>query len=113
MFLCGRAGGIVAESRYVLSNEWSDEQRRLAALEELFDPATFRYLAALGLQPGWSCLEVGGGGGSVARWMATQVGPSGSVLATDLDTRFLDEIDLPNVEVRTHDIQRDPLERRH
>jgi protein-L-isoaspartate O-methyltransferase len=101
----------VAESGYVLSNEWSDERRRLAALEELFDPATFRVLVAVGIQPGWTCLEVGGGGGSVARWLASQVGPAGSVLATDLDTRFLDEIDLPNVEVRKHDIQRDQLDR--
>jgi SAM-dependent methyltransferase len=33
------------------------------------------------------------------------------VVATDLDTRFLDEIDAPNLEVRRHDILNDELER--
>ncbi|HUF98537.1 MAG TPA: methyltransferase domain-containing protein [Ilumatobacter sp.] len=101
----------MAESKYLLSNEWSEQRRRLAGIEALFDPTTLRHLASLGLGPGWNCLELGGGGGSVARWMAEHVGQSGSVLATDLDTRFLDEIDLPNVEVLAHDIQTEPLDR--
>ena len=32
------------------------------------------------------------------------------MVATDIDPRFLTEIDLPNVEVRQHDIRTDPLE---
>ena len=106
-----RNGESVTQSDYVLSNAWLDEQRRLAAIEEIFDPATFRHLSTIGIGPGWSCMELGGGGGSVARWMAGQVGPSGSVFVTDLDTRFLDEIDLPNIEVRVHDIRTDLLDR--
>lgn len=101
----------MARTDYVLSNAWTDEQRRLAAIEELFDPATFRHLSTIGIGPGWSCMEVGGGGGSVARWMAKSVGPVGSVLVTDVDTRFLDQIDLPNVDVKRHDIRADPIDR--
>ena len=31
----------MAQSEYMLSNAWSDEQRRLAAIEELFDQVPF------------------------------------------------------------------------
>ena len=34
-------------------------------------------------------LEIGAGGGSIARWLAERVGPTGSVLATDIDPRFI------------------------
>lgn len=102
----------MASTDYMLSNAWTDEQRRLAAIEELYDPATFRHLSRIGLDAGWTCLEVGGGGGSVARWMATQVGPGGSVVATDVDTRFLDQIKMPNVEVKVHDLRSDPVDGR-
>lgn len=82
---------------------------RFAALSALFDATTQRHLADRGVAPGWHCLEVGGGGGSIARWLAERVGPGGRVLATDVDTRFLETIELPNVEVRRHDITRDSL----
>jgi len=67
-------------------------------------------LAALGIQPGWRCLEVGAGQGSIVRWLAAQVGPQGRVVATDINPRFLTALQLPNVEVRQHDIRTDPLE---
>ena len=64
----------------------------------------------LGLKPGWwSCLEVGAGGGSMARWLSEQVGPSGTVVAADIDLRFLQDITASNVDVRRLDILRDPL----
>jgi 2-polyprenyl-3-methyl-5-hydroxy-6-metoxy-1,4-benzoquinol methylase len=100
-------------STYVFDN--SDEaptRRRFAGLPLAFDPGTIRHLLALGVSPGWQCLEVGAGGGSVAVWLAEQVGPSGSVLATDIDTRFLDSIQVSNLEVRQHDIGSDPLPER-
>jgi hypothetical protein len=40
----------------------------------------------------------------MVEWMAAQVGSEGHVLATDVYTKFLDAIELPNVEVREHDI---------
>ena len=63
----------------------------------------------MAIWPGWRCLEVGGGGGSIARWLCQQVGAQGQVVATDIDTRFLDELDLPNLEVLRHDAVNDAL----
>ena len=86
------------------------ERERLTALEAAIDPNSLRHLDDLGLGPGWQCLEVGGGGGSVARWMGRKVGPQGRVVATDVDTRFLRQIDEPNIEVRKLDVLQDELE---
>jgi SAM-dependent methyltransferase len=60
------------------------------------------------LQPGWRCLELGAGAGSIVRWLADATGPTGSVVAVDIDTRHL--VELPsNVEVRNADIRADDL----
>jgi SAM-dependent methyltransferase len=97
-------------STYVFDQAWQKERDRLEALQSLFDPATRRLLAALGLRDGWRCLEVGGGAGGIARWLADRVGGSGRVLATDLDTRFLDGSGRANLDVLTHDIVTDHLD---
>ena len=54
---------------------------------------------------GTRCLDVGAGGGSVAFWLAEQVGPSGVVVATDLETDFLESeaASHPGLEVLRHD----------
>jgi len=102
---------IMAKDDYVLSHTAdASESERLGLIERELDPLSQRHLAALGIQQGWRCLEVGAGHGSMARWLAEQVGPLGRVVATDLNPRFLREIDLPNLEVRQHDIRVDPLE---
>jgi ubiquinone/menaquinone biosynthesis C-methylase UbiE len=101
----------MAEDNYVLGHTAeASERERLGLLERQADPFSQRNLAALGIQQGWRCLEVGAGHGSVAQWLAEQVGPQGKVVATDINPRFLTEIELPNVEVRQHDIRTDPLE---
>jgi SAM-dependent methyltransferase len=97
-------------STYVFDNAWQQERDRLDALANIWDPYTRRSLEALGPLEGLRCLEVGAGGGSVARWLCDAVGPSGGVVATDLDTRFTDAIDAPNFESRRHDIVQDGLE---
>jgi SAM-dependent methyltransferase len=94
---------------YSLSNAWESARRRLALLEQYLDPITQRRLSGIGLGKGWHCLEVGGGGGSVARWLCTQVGADGRVVGTDIDPRFLEEIGESNFEVWEHDITVDPL----
>jgi ubiquinone/menaquinone biosynthesis C-methylase UbiE len=95
---------------YVFDQAWQQELGRLRSLEDLFDPASRRHLAALGVGPGWRCLEVGCGAGSLALWLADQVGPDGHVLATDLDPRFLQGHGRTNLEARRHDLLSDPLE---
>lgn len=98
-----------AESPYVLDNAGREASARLAALSAAFDPGTIRHLQDRGIGPGWHCLEVGGGGGSIAAWLAAHVGTAGRVLVTDIDTRFLETLKLPNLEVRRHNIASDPL----
>ena len=97
-------------AQYIFDNAWQQQRQRLAALEAWLDPGTTRHLDTLGVAEGWRCLEVGAGGGSIADWLSRRVGPSGRVVATDLDTRFVEALDQPNLEVRRHDIVTDELE---
>ena len=99
-------------SRYFTADaEFAAERARLALLESSTDPITFDRLSRRGIAPGWRCWEVAAGGGSVARWLADRVGSEGCVIATDIDTRFLETQGLPaNVLVRQHDVMGDPLE---
>lgn len=96
---------------YVLSNADEGERRRLQAIEAAYDTRTRARLAEIGAVPGARVLLLGAGGGSVARWAAEAVGPEGEVVATDLDTRFLDPLpqDFPQVRVRRLDVVRDEL----
>jgi SAM-dependent methyltransferase len=86
-----------------------DKPERLAGIEATWDPGTRELLDALGVGPGWRCLEAGAGGGSIAAWLADRVGPEGSVLATDLDTTHIDQLAGGVLEVRSHDLRRDDL----
>lgn len=99
----------MSDTRYVFDNAHSETRQRFPALSDLYDAESIRCLQAVGVAPGWQCLEVAAGGGSIAQWIASQVGTSGRVLATDLDTRFLESLADPALEVRKHDIARDTL----
>jgi SAM-dependent methyltransferase len=94
---------------YVFPNAAPQAPARLGALAEVFDAGTIRHIEARGAAEGWACLEVGGGLGTMTRWLSSHVGPRGSVLTTDIDTRHLDELRMPNVTVRRHDIVEDDL----
>jgi SAM-dependent methyltransferase len=101
-------------SGYGLPNAWSGAERRLQLIGQCLDGTTRQRLEAIGVGAGWCCLEVGAGGGSVAALLADAVGPSGRVVATDIDTRFLEGRFVENpaedrVEVWRHDIVRDPV----
>ena len=99
------------KQRYFASEaEAGSERERLALLEAARDPKTFELIGRFGIREGCQCLEVGAGGGSVVRGLAERVGPTGRVVAVDLDTRFLKTLKLPNVEVRQQNIMTDPLE---
>ena len=96
-------------SAYVFDHAWDAERVRLAGLEVGLDPGTIRHLEDLGVGPGWRCWEIGAGGGSIAAWLCERVGNGGQVLATDLETTFLEELPYANVVVRRHDIAADGL----
>jgi SAM-dependent methyltransferase len=89
---------------YLLEHDWELEPRRLGLLEHHADPTSAQRLAATGVGAGWRCLEVGAGRGSVARWLAKQVGPAGEVLALDLETSLLEDLEEQNIEVMCGDV---------
>ena len=96
-------------SSYAFDNAWQHAHQRLQSLEALADPGSIRHLQATGISDGWRCLEVGAGAGSIVRWMSEQVGPSGKVVATDINPRFLPQSEASPIEVHRHDITSDPL----
>ena len=94
---------------YILDNTWGKARRRLGLIEQLYDAATMESLRATGIAPGWRCLEVGAGAGSIARWMCDVVGPAGSVTAVDLEPTLLREQPRPNLEIVQADVTAAPL----
>ena len=99
-------------SNYIFDNAAPQASQRFTSLETLYDPWTIRHLEAIGIGPGWQCWEVGGGGGSIAAWLSQRCGPTGHVLVTDIDPRFLAvlaALDQSTLEVQRHDIGTDPL----
>jgi SAM-dependent methyltransferase len=98
-----------AATPYLLDNADAIAADRMSALARLFDPPTHRALEKAGIAGGWQCLEVGGGGGGIARWMPQRVGASGSVLCTDIDPRHIAPSGIANLHVVRHDVTRDAL----
>ena len=90
----------MAQSEYVFQRvEDQKELERLRMIEGVFDPASRRRLLGTVLQAGWGCLEVGPGAGSIMTWMGEVVGPTGQVVAVELDPKFLDESGQSNVRI--------------
>jgi SAM-dependent methyltransferase len=98
-----------AGESYVYSQSWEQERGRLAGLSAQFDPGTLRHLRTIGVQAGWHCWEVGAGAGSIAAWLADEVGEQGRVVVSDIDTRFVDELAGGHVEVLQHDVTGEDL----
>lgn len=82
------------------------EHDRLILLQELFDGDSERLLDRVGIQPGWQCLEVGAGAGSVAGLLADRTGAS-NVVATDLSIELLTPLAETGVRVLRHDVTTD------
>jgi SAM-dependent methyltransferase len=86
------------------------ERARLAQLTLLRDPRSRELLARTGVGPGWNCLELGAGSGTIAAWLGERVAPGGRVVSLDVDTRFHAPTG-PNVEIRRQDVTQGPLGR--
>jgi SAM-dependent methyltransferase len=82
----------------------------LDALERIYDVGTQERLGRLGVRRGARALELGAGRGTTALFLLSRCGAGGEVVATDIDTRWLDEIRHPNLRVVKHDILVDDLE---
>jgi len=98
-------GQAVAARGYLLDNARAEAGERFAWLADLFDPVTCGHFDRLGVMAGWRCWEVGAGGRGVPQALMSAVGPSGYVLATDIDPSWLTAGE--GYEVRRHDVAAD------
>src|SRR3954451_10055183 len=99
----------MSDSAYLMGNEHPETAARFEGLERSLDAVSVSHLSRLGVGTGARCLEVGAGGGSIARWLASRVGPHGQVVAVDLDTRWFHHDGSPPLEVRQLDLVAEPL----
>jgi SAM-dependent methyltransferase len=95
---------MASEEEYVLTKDFAGEHERLQLLEAHVDPLSIAAIEAAGIGPGFRCLEIGAGAGSIARWFAQQVGDASLVCAIDLDTRLLTPLADEGIVVRQHDM---------
>jgi len=98
--------GSAPDHRYLLDNARAGAGERFTWMAELFDGVTRGHLDRLGVTAGWRCWEVGAGGRSIPEALATAVGPTGYVLATDINPAWLDG--RIGYEVLRHDVAADP-----
>lgn len=85
------------------SPEAAGEGERIDFGALAYDDITLARLRALGAGPGWHCLDVGAGTGTVSRRLLEEAGVA-SVLAVDRDVRFLAARAVPGLDVREADI---------
>jgi len=94
-------GGRYGES--VFRPERAGEGERIDYGALAYDDVTWARLRALGVGPGWRCLEVGAGTGTIARRLLDEAGAA-SVLAVDRDVRFLARRPTPRLDMLEADI---------
>jgi SAM-dependent methyltransferase len=100
---------LTAGEGYILDAAWHAERERLDSITRLYDPSTLARCETLGARSGWRCLDVGAGTGSLARALRELVAPEGSVIALDVDTRFLRPLADEHLQVLASDVTRAPL----
>ncbi|NGY65177.1 methyltransferase domain-containing protein [Lentzea sp. NEAU-D13] len=89
-------------SKYLLDTGSELGRAQMDHLEQLLDPISTACLDEIGAGPGWRCLDLGAGGGSITRWLAERTGSTGTIVSVDLDTAYL--VERPGIEVHQHDI---------
>ncbi|MEV6330141.1 class I SAM-dependent methyltransferase [Streptomyces sp. NPDC051909] len=94
-------GGRYGEDVFRPGQPGEGERIDLGALA--YDELTLNRLRALGAGPGWRCLDVGAGTGTVSRRLLREAEVAG-VLAVDRDVRFLAERPVPGLDVLQADI---------
>jgi len=65
-------------------------RERLRVMSRVLHPTTSALFDRLGIEDGWSCLDVGCGGGDVTLELARRVGVRGRVLGVDIDRTKLE-----------------------
>lgn len=84
---------------YLFDNATDEAARQVQLLAAILDPHTHDTLLALGPEPGWNCLDLGTGAGTVAQFLA---GLGCHVEAVDTDPRHLQPHEL--ITVRAEDV---------
>ncbi|MFJ7072193.1 class I SAM-dependent methyltransferase [Streptomyces sp. NPDC098781] len=100
----GTPDGTPDDGRYgeaVFRPEAVGEGERIDFGALAYDDFTLARLRALGVGPGWRCLDVGAGTGTVSGRLLDEAGVE-AVLAVDRDVRFLPQ--RPGLEVREADV---------
>jgi SAM-dependent methyltransferase len=92
---------------YLLDNDVPTASDTLNLLAEVLDEVTVARLTEVGVSAGARCLELGAGVGSIAAWLADQVGPTGQVIATDIKPQHVRPH--PGVTVLNHNVATDPF----
>ncbi len=97
---------MTASSGYVLAGNLT-ELDRLRLQSRVWQPAAERFLEAIPVRLGWRCADLGCGPVGIVAELARRVGPSGSVVGTDIDSESLTALrehvsDLSNISV-AHD----------
>lgn len=94
-------GGRYGEDEFRPEQPGEAERIDLGALA--YDDLSMTRLRALGAGPGWHCLDIGAGTGTVSRRLLSEAEVAG-VLAVDRDVRFLAERPVPGLDVLQADI---------
>jgi len=79
-------------------------RERLRVLSHVMQAGTFEFLDKLNIRPGMACLDVGCGGGDVARELARRVGATGRVVALDMDGAQLQIVREEAIALNIHNI---------
>jgi SAM-dependent methyltransferase len=74
------------QDNYTLGHS-AEEHERLRRQGRILEPATRRVFHAVGVRPGWTCLDIGCGPGAIMQLMGELVGPSGEVTGVDRDAK--------------------------
>ena len=80
-------------TEYVFDTGSDNGRIQVTHLSEMYDLATQEVLERTGVSGSRRCLEIGAGNGSVAALLAGQIAPGGSVLATDIETSYIEPSD--------------------
>jgi precorrin-6B methylase 2 len=80
-------------TEYIFSENQTDrELGRLRRIEAALDARSRDVIERAGVTAGWTCLEVGAGGGSVLRYIGERVGKEGHAVGVDKKTTYLKEL---------------------
>ncbi|MFI1398704.1 class I SAM-dependent methyltransferase [Streptomyces sp. NPDC020681] len=102
----GTGGDIPRDGRYgetVFRPEQTGEDQRIDLGALTYDDITLTRLMNLGAGPGWNCLDLGAGTGTVSRRLLSQARVA-NVLAVDRDVRFLTAHPTPGLTALEADI---------